>query len=121
MARIVEKYDTVSTQNIVPFPLPEEAPVEEKFLARLKNTQTVTDDVLLNARQVAKVLFGNDSHPARNILYTTKMKKALGAWSRGKGCKMFFIESKVLAYKAKQPKRLNGFAMYLPEHGAVRH
>jgi hypothetical protein len=34
---------------------------------------------------------------------------------------MFFVESKVLAYQAKQPKRLNGFAMYLPEHGAVRH
>jgi len=33
------------------------------------------------------------------------MKKALGAWSRG--CKMFFVESKVLAYKAKQPKRVN--------------
>jgi hypothetical protein len=121
VARIVEKYDTVSTQNIVPFPLPEEAPVEEKFLARLKNTQTVTDDVLLNARQVAKVLFGNDSHPARNILYTPKMKKALGAWSRGKGCKMFFIESKVLAYEAKQPKRLNGFSMYLPEPSQARH
>jgi hypothetical protein len=77
--------------------------------------------VLLNARQVAKVLFRHDSHQATAILYTKDMKKALGAWSRGKGCKMFFIESKVLAYEAKQPKRLNGFSMYLPEPSQARH
>jgi len=77
--------------------------------------------MLLNARQVAKVLFGNDSHQATAILYTKDMKKTLDAWSGGKGCKMFVAESKVLACKAKQPKRVNGFTIYLPEHGAVRH
>jgi hypothetical protein len=36
VARIVEKYDTVSTQNIAPFPLLEEAPKVEKFQRVLK-------------------------------------------------------------------------------------
>ena len=79
MARIVEKYDTVSTQHITPFPLLEKAPKVKKIPASFKNTQTVPGDVLLNARQVAKVLFGKNSHQTRNILFTKDMKKTLGA------------------------------------------
>jgi hypothetical protein len=48
-------------QGILKARVPEESPVEEKSPESFENTQTVTDDVLLNARQVAKVLFGNDS------------------------------------------------------------
>jgi hypothetical protein len=121
VARIVEKYDTVYTQNIAQFPLLEKAPKVEKIPASFKNTQTVPGDVLLNARQVAKVLFEKYSHQTRNILFTEDMKKNLGAWGRSKDCKKLFIERKILAYKAKQPKRLNGFSIYLPEHSQARH
>ena len=48
------------------------------------------------------------------------MRPKLGAYQRGNGYKVFFLESKVLAYKAKQPKRSEGLAMYLPEHAMDR-
>ena len=47
----------------MPFPSPEEAPVEEEIPVSFEDTQTITDDVLLNERQVTKILLGNDSHP----------------------------------------------------------
>jgi len=67
-----------------------------------ENTQTA-DDKMLTAKQVALELFNNDCEAARAILYTKEMRRKLGAYSRGKGCKVFYPESKVLAYKAKQP------------------
>ena len=48
------------------------------------------------------------------------MRRKLGAYQWGKGCKAFFLESKVLAYKAKQPRCSEGLAMYLPEHAVDR-
>lgn len=84
-----------------------------------ENTQTAGDK-MLTAKQVALELFNNDCEAARAILYTKEMRRKLGAYSRGKGCKVFYPESKVLAYKAKQPKRSQGFAMYLPEHAMDR-
>lgn len=84
-----------------------------------ENVQTVSDK-MLTARQAAVLIFKNDSKEAMQIVYSKKMRRKLGAYSRGKGCKVFYPESKVLAYIAKQPKCSKGFAMYLPEHSAVR-
>jgi hypothetical protein len=83
-----------------------------------ENTQTVNDKIL-TVRQTALLMFNNDSTQAQAIIHQKKMRKDLGAYSRGKGCKVFIPESKVRAFIAKQPKRLAGMAMYLPEHKMI--
>jgi hypothetical protein len=83
-----------------------------------ENTQTVNDKIL-TVRQTALLMFNNDSKEAMAIIHSKKMRKDLGAYSRGKGCKVFIPESKVRAFIAKQPKRLAGMAMYLPEHKMI--
>jgi hypothetical protein len=83
-----------------------------------ENTQTVNDKIL-TVRQTALLMFNNDSKEAMAIIHSKKMRKDLGAYSKGKGCKVFIPESKVRAFIAKQPKRLAGMAMYLPEHKMI--
>ena len=50
------------------------------------------------------------------MLLKELIRRKLGVYQRGNGYKVFFLESKVLAYKANQSKRSEGLAMNLPEN-----
>jgi hypothetical protein len=66
----------------------------EDNVVQFENTQTITDDKILTARQVALELFKNCSKEAMEILYSKKMRRKLGASQRGKGCKAFSLKAR---------------------------